>query len=108
MNNYFLLFFIFISLQYIIGIYAENANYIIAIRREKSDKNYIHETKNVQEKIDQLVNDRMNDIYEIIEEKKDTFFSDNNENNKNLNELNNSIQLKKRSNKKSKFYFINN
>ena len=65
-NNSILLFLIVILLNFIISINAINTNYIVAIRRKKSDKKYDHESLEVQRKIDELVNDRMNDIYEII------------------------------------------
>ncbi|ORX80377.1 subtilisin-like protein [Anaeromyces robustus] len=107
MNNYFFIYLTLALLANITGIYAENAEYIIAIRRKENDENYIHASPEVQKKIDELVNDKMNDIYEIIEDKRDTYFLDNGEMDNNLNELENVNQLRKRSNKITKFYFIN-
>ncbi|ORX83275.1 subtilisin-like protein [Anaeromyces robustus] len=90
--------------------YAKNDSYIIGIRRNEKDNYYDNESQEIQEKIDELVNDRMNDIYEIIEDNKETYILENGEMDTRLVELNNSFQLKKRSNKnkyKRKFYFIN-
>ncbi|ORX79285.1 hypothetical protein BCR32DRAFT_246489 [Anaeromyces robustus] len=107
MNKRFFIFLTLALLSNIIGIYAENAEYIIGIRRNKNDEKYIHASPEVQKQIDELVNDKMNDIYEIIEDKKDTYVLDNGEMDNNLNELEEVNQLRKRSNKITKFYFIN-
>jgi len=52
---------------------TENAYYIVSIRRNETDKSYDNETGRVQAAIDELVNERMNDIYNIIRNNQDTY-----------------------------------
>ncbi|ORX78904.1 hypothetical protein BCR32DRAFT_301338 [Anaeromyces robustus] len=107
MYNFTNLILLIALLNYVSLIYAENESYIVAIRRKETDKVYNNESPEIQKKIDILVNDRMNDIYDIIEENKDTYILENGEMDEKLEELDNSIQLKKRSNKnKIKLFFI--
>ncbi|ORX76769.1 hypothetical protein BCR32DRAFT_271075 [Anaeromyces robustus] len=87
-------------------VFSENAYYIIGIRRNKSDKNYYNESTSVQDKIDKLVNDRMNDIYDVIQDNKETYYLENGDMDQKLDELN-SNPLKKRNKKDKKFLFIN-
>ncbi|KAL6632130.1 hypothetical protein U3516DRAFT_837395 [Neocallimastix sp. 'constans'] len=89
----------------IILIYAENENYIVAIRRSKNDKKYDYESPEIQKKIDELVNDKMNDIYEIIDDNKETYILENGQMDEKLKELDNSVVVRKRSNKNHKFIF---
>eukprot|EP00833_Pecoramyces_ruminatium_P017858 jgi/Orpsp1_1/1191890/evm.model.d7180000089183.1 len=92
---------------YISTSFAENDFYIIGIKRDDNDDDYDNSSKQVRESIDKLVNDRMNDIYDIIENNKDTFILDNGEIDEKLNELENS-KLKKRDVKKTiRYNFIN-
>ena len=108
-NNSILLFLIVILLNFIISIKAINTNYIVAIRRKKSDKNYDHESLEVQRKIDELVNDRMNDIYEIIEDNNETYILENGEMDGKLEELENEkVKFRKRSFNKTKLLFKEN
>jgi len=107
--NYYSLFFIIIEIfELIIKVYAENNYYIISIRRSENDKEYDNESEEIQNAIDNLVNDRMNDIYEIIIDNTDTYILENGEKDEKLNELE-IISLKKRNNinKNKKFRFIN-
>ncbi|ORX65136.1 subtilisin-like protein [Anaeromyces robustus] len=107
MNNKNILFLLIAILNCISLINAENVRYIVAIRRKKSDKVYDHESEEIQEKIDELVNDRMNDIYEIIEDNKDSYILENGKMDKNLDELEELNQLRKRSEKQTKLIFHN-
>ncbi|ORX88226.1 subtilisin-like protein [Anaeromyces robustus] len=106
MNNF--LFFISILLfNCIIGVYSKNANYIVAILRNKNDDNYDDANPNIQDKIDELVNDRMNDIYDIINKNKNTYISSDGKQDEKLEELK-SNPLEKRSNHEStKLLFVN-
>jgi len=98
---------------YICSTYAENENenefYIVGIKRDDNDDNYDKASQRVQNAINELVNDRMNDIYDIIEENKDTFILENGEMDEKLEELED-VKIRKRSNvngKKVKYRFIN-
>eukprot|EP00833_Pecoramyces_ruminatium_P010282 jgi/Orpsp1_1/1184314/evm.model.c7180000089047.1 len=92
MKNYFVLFTIVIIFNYFISVHSKNSNFIITIQRKKSDKNYDDETPKEQVKIDEFVNDKMNDVFDIIIENKDTYGDD-----KKLEELN-SLPKRKRDN----------
>ncbi|ORY22718.1 subtilisin-like protein [Neocallimastix californiae] len=58
---------------FIDNVKTENAYYIVSIRRNETDKSYDNETGCVQSAIDELVNERMNDIYNIIRNNQDTY-----------------------------------
>ncbi|ORX76906.1 hypothetical protein BCR32DRAFT_303048 [Anaeromyces robustus] len=109
MNNKFLLFIIVLIFNFFTIVYSENANYIIAILRNKSDKNYNDESPKVQNEIDKLVNDKMNDIYDVIIENQDTYVLENGKVDEKLEELNSLPleKLEKRNGKKRKFIFKN-
>ncbi|ORY22719.1 hypothetical protein LY90DRAFT_707046 [Neocallimastix californiae] len=66
---------------------SENCNYIISIRRNESDNNYDDETEEIQSIINALVNDRMNEIYHIIYNNKDSYILKDGTMDKNLKEL---------------------
>ncbi|ORX81488.1 hypothetical protein BCR32DRAFT_327302 [Anaeromyces robustus] len=100
--NYFLFIAIIILTNFCISVYSENAYYIIGIQRKKLDKNFDYENH----EIDELVNDRMNDIYDVIQENKESYSLENGEMDQKLDELNSST-LKKRNNKNKRFLFIN-
>ncbi|ORX65137.1 hypothetical protein BCR32DRAFT_250760 [Anaeromyces robustus] len=111
MNNYFLLFKVILILNCFIGVYTENTKnekYMIAILRKKSDNNYYDESPTIQDKIDDFVNDKMNEIYNIIEENKDSYILSNGKQDEKLKELD-SVLLEKRSdlNITKKISFIN-
>jgi len=106
MNKHFFLFIIIILLNYCISIYTKNAYYIVAIIREETDQNYYDESKEIQYKIDKLVNDRMNDIYDIIIDNKESYLLQNGEMDKKLDELN-EIPSEKLNDKTKQFLFIN-
>jgi subtilisin family serine protease len=95
-SNIFLILNILIC--YIEKVSGENNYYIISIRRSSKDKEYDDASKKVQLAIDELVNDRMNDIYDIISEHQDTYIKKNGEQDEKLEELVSSSQLKKRHN----------
>jgi len=65
-----------ISSCFINYTFAKSSYYIISIRRNSSDVNYDDASTRIQMSIDEVVNDRMNDIYEIIYNNKDTYVSD--------------------------------
>jgi len=106
----FLLLIIVIIFNYFIGVYSENSYYIVSILRNESDKNYDHESEKNQLLIDILLNDRMNDIYHIIEENKDTFLLDNGKQDEKLKELDTVVSLRKRNENgiEKKLLFKNN
>jgi hypothetical protein len=99
---------IVIVFNYFIGIYAENSYYIVNILRDKSDKNYDDESEEIQQLTDNLLNDRMNDIYHIIENNQDTYVFENGKQDEKLEELNNSPLRKRNENGvEKKLLFIN-
>ncbi|ORX78116.1 subtilisin-like protein [Anaeromyces robustus] len=103
-NNY-LLILLTLLFNFFICAYSKeikNDNYIVGILRNENDKNYDDVSINIQKEIDEFINDKMNDIYNIIKENKDTYGKDDEK----LNELN-SIQFNKRSNETEKLLFIN-
>eukprot|EP00833_Pecoramyces_ruminatium_P009305 jgi/Orpsp1_1/1183337/evm.model.c7180000084756.1 len=81
---------------------TENAYYIVSIRRNETDKSYDDETACVQTAIDELVNTRMNDIYNIIKDNKESYKLKNGKLDEKLNEITKMQSLlKKRSNTKT-------
>ncbi|ORX75743.1 subtilisin-like protein [Anaeromyces robustus] len=106
MKNQFLFIFIFTFVHCFIYAFAENAYYIVSIRRNKNDTNYDEASLTVQNKIDSIVNERMNDIYQLIIDNKDSYILENGKLDEKLNELNKSLKSKRHL-KKEKFQFIN-
>ncbi|ORX80845.1 subtilisin-like protein [Anaeromyces robustus] len=106
MKNIYLISLIVVIFNFFININAENHYYICGIIRKNSDKKYDDASEDVQVAIDNLVNDRMNDIYNIIDDNKDTYTLDNGEIDEKLNELN-SFSLKKRHFENKKILFKN-
>jgi len=98
---------------FILNVLAGNEYYLISIRRNSNDISYHKATKDVQLEIDELVNDRMNDIYNIIVENKETFLNEKGEPDEKLKEVTRNSNLIKRTNaeisenKQYKFKFIN-
>jgi len=111
MKYYYIFLFIKVVIfnYFINKVIAENSYYIVAIQRNEADKNYYNASEQIQNAIDELVNDRMNDMYDIIDENKETFISENGEMDEKLEELK-SFELTKRNihQKKRKLRFINN
>ncbi|ORX77643.1 subtilisin-like protein [Anaeromyces robustus] len=110
MNNYFLLFKVILLLNCFIGVHAENtnnSNYIVALLRNETDKNYYDENKETQNKIDKFINDKMNDIYDIINEHQNTYILNNGKQDDKLEELNFNPLKNHHSNKTKKLLFIN-
>ncbi|ORX80248.1 subtilisin-like protein [Anaeromyces robustus] len=110
MNSIHLIFIAFIAFNVFISALAENAFYIISIKRNDKDRDFDDESDTVQTEIVELVNDRMNDIYEIIEDNMDSYRLENGKMDEKLNEIT-SNSLKKRqfdNDKFVKFNFINN
>jgi len=104
MKNIKLIFFL-ITITYFIIASASNNNYIISIRRSKEDADYDEVSKKIRYEIDELVNDRMNDIYDIISNNENTYVLEDGKIDEKLNELSSS-KLKKRNERNSKFRFI--
>ncbi|ORX80881.1 hypothetical protein BCR32DRAFT_268641 [Anaeromyces robustus] len=120
MKNYPFYFSMVVIFNYfILNVLADNHYYIVSIRRYSNDKEYDKSSKQIQNSIDELVNDRMNDIYEIIADNTETYKLNNGQLDKKLEELTIISQLKKRSeidtkeidtneeDRKYKFFFIN-
>ncbi|ORX82479.1 hypothetical protein BCR32DRAFT_278868 [Anaeromyces robustus] len=84
-------------------IYLENKELII-----KSDKYYDNESVTVQHKNNKLNIDKMNEIYKIIEENKNSYTLENREVNGKLNELSNFIFTKKKRNSKNVEFIFKN
>jgi len=98
MKNYVFIITLVVVFNYLIEVtFAKNNYYIIGIRRDVNDKNYDDESTQIQQAINELVNERMNDIYNIIENNRDTYILENGEMDEKLDELD-SIGLIKRSN----------
>ncbi|OUM65797.1 hypothetical protein PIROE2DRAFT_7120, partial [Piromyces sp. E2] len=55
---------------------ANNKFYFVGISRDRNDTSYELETKRIKLAINKLVNDRMNDIYNIIYENRDSYDND--------------------------------
>jgi len=106
MNNYFFSLIVLIFLNCVSFVHSENSYYIVAILRNKSDKYYYKESQTVRNKIDELVNDRMNDIYDVIEKMKETYALENGELDEKLDELE-SLPKEKRNEQRKKFLFLN-
>jgi len=97
MKLYSLCFTIVVMFNYLIEhVLAGNTYYMISIRRSRKDKEYDKVSKKVQNEIDLFVNDKMNDIYDIIADNKNTYIKSNGKLDKKLKELFNFSQLKKR------------
>eukprot|EP00833_Pecoramyces_ruminatium_P001029 jgi/Orpsp1_1/1175061/evm.model.c7180000052500.1 len=105
MNNYFILFTILL-LNLFIKVYTENANFIVAISRKETDKPYDDEDPVIQKETALLVNDRMNEIFDIIEENQDTYKNNGVMDEKVEKELN-SVPMRKRNGITRKYFFIN-
>ncbi|ORX79055.1 subtilisin-like protein [Anaeromyces robustus] len=105
MRSISLTFMIVVLFNYFINVYAKNDHYIVSIMSNLNHKNYDDESQSVQEAIDVLVNDRLNDIYNIIEENKDSYLLENGQMDEKLEELD-LIALKKRNNETTKFIFV--
>jgi len=92
---------------YILKVFAINDFYMITIRRNSNDKEYYKASKTLQNKIDVLVNDRMNDIYNIIDDNRETYTNEDGEFDEILEELTVTSKLRKRDDKEYKIQFIN-
>ena len=105
MNRYSFILLIVVTFNYFVYVYAENSYYICAVLRKEKDDYYDDASQKVQNKIDKLVNERMNDIYAIIKENKHTYILENGKMDKKLKELESSNEKRDLGNKK--FLFIN-
>eukprot|EP00833_Pecoramyces_ruminatium_P001180 jgi/Orpsp1_1/1175212/evm.model.c7180000053020.1 len=110
--KYYLIIIIIFN-YFFLNVLAENKYYLISIKRNPNDKEYDKAGQKVQDAIDELVNDRMNDVYDIIEENKETFKTKNGKYDEKLEELTIYSKLRKRDEEESdgkrnfKFSFIN-
>jgi len=114
MNNNVFYFVIVVMFNYFIfKVSAENDFYMITLRRNSSDGEYYKESETFQNQIDELVNDRMNDVYDIITDNKEIYVNEEGKPDKNLEEIERTFKLRKRYDneiskpKKYKFKFIN-
>jgi len=101
-----LLILIIVIFNFIEIVHSENSYYIVSVRRSQDDESYDEASSNIQQAIDELVNDRMNDIYDIIEENKDSYITPEGLVDQRLKELE-SHTLQKRNKRRVKFRFIN-
>jgi len=99
-----LIYLIIVMLNY--TVLAKNDFYIISIQNNENDKNYDEAPMLVQNAMDELINERMNDIYNMIIDNKDTYILDNGEIDEKLNEISGNM-IKKRNSNKVLFKFIN-
>ncbi|KAG4107796.1 subtilisin-like protein [Neocallimastix lanati (nom. inval.)] len=96
MNSYLFIISIVVVFNYFIGMtLAENAYYIVGIKRNDEDNDYDKESIQVQQAIDELVNERMNDIYTIINDNRDTYLLENGEMDEFVNELESTDLIKR-------------
>ncbi|ORX80246.1 subtilisin-like protein [Anaeromyces robustus] len=108
MKNIHFIFIAFIAFNSFITALAENAFYIISIKRIENVKNFDDESEDNQIKILELVNDRMNNIYDIIENNIDSYRLENDEIDERLNEITLNSLKKRQFNKPIKYIFENN
>jgi len=101
MKNYLFLSLVVIFNYFVINVLAKNEYYLISIKGD-SNEEYDKASKKIQRKIDSLVNDRMNDIYDVIAENREAYKDD-----KKIEEVAVTSQLRKRSDKQTKIQFIN-
>jgi len=116
MNNYKFYFSVVVIFNYLIQyVIANNNYYMIGIKRKPKDINYDDASEEIQNEINELVNKRMNNIYNVIDNLRDIYIPKNKnvkktKIDKKLEELNKFSQLKKRNlegNKKINIDFIN-
>lgn len=115
MKNYSFYLIIVVFFNYFIcNVFAENNYYIVSIRKSPNAHEYDKAPEQEQNSLDELVNDRMNDIHEIIIDNNKTYVLENGKLDEKVeNELAMTSQLKKRSfnetmeNKKYKYIFMN-
>ena len=97
MKNYSFFLVIVVIFNYcILNTLAKNNFFIITIQRDVKDKKYYDYNFFDQSKFTEFVNDRMNDIYDIIAENKDTYNTNNETVDVNLGEIDNTYHLRKR------------
>jgi len=102
----FLFLIIVVIFDYLNPVFAENDFYVVSIRRSENDKAYDEASVKEQNAVDDLVNDRMNDIYDIIEENKETYADEDGTIDEKLDEFE-SLPLRKRNAFKRKIKFLN-
>eukprot|EP00833_Pecoramyces_ruminatium_P010602 jgi/Orpsp1_1/1184634/evm.model.c7180000090319.1 len=116
MNNYAFYFTIVVMFNYFfLNALAGNNYYIISIERNPNDEEYDKASERLQNAVDKLVNDRMNDIFDIIVKNKKTYKLANGIMDEKLKELSLIRQLGKRNENEipendniiTKFLFVN-
>ncbi|ORX81450.1 subtilisin-like protein [Anaeromyces robustus] len=100
MKNYFFLLLVVIFNYFIINVLAENEYYLVSIKGKAIE--YDKASKKDKKEINELVNDRMNDIYDVIIDNQDVY----GKNDEKIEEINEISKLRKRG-EKIKFKFIN-
>lgn len=97
---------IIVIFNFIEIVHSGNNYYIVSIRRSENDDIYDEATSTDRRAIDELVNDRMNNIYDIIEDNKETYKDENGSLDQLLREFNSPV-LQKRNLEKRKLKFVN-
>ncbi|ORX86667.1 subtilisin-like protein [Anaeromyces robustus] len=100
MNNYFFLSIVVIFNYFIINVLAKNEYYLISIKGKSIE--YDKASKKDKNEINELVNDRMNDIYDVIIDNQGAY----GKNEEKIEEINEISKLRKRG-EKTKLKFIN-
>jgi len=111
MKKYFLLLKVVVIFNYFIfKALAENDYYVISLERKPNDIEFKKANSKIKNEIYEMVNDNMNDIYEIIDNYKNSYKTGSGELDEKLKELEITSKLRKRSELESnkKFKFINN
>ncbi|ORX79056.1 subtilisin-like protein [Anaeromyces robustus] len=98
-------FMVVVLFNYFINALADNDHYIITLKTKINHNDY-DDDQNVKDAVDVFVNDKLNDMYDIIEENKDTYTLENGQMDEKLEELD-SIVMNKRHHRSTKLLFIN-
>eukprot|EP00833_Pecoramyces_ruminatium_P007544 jgi/Orpsp1_1/1181576/evm.model.c7180000077768.1 len=101
MKNYIFLLIVVIFNYFVIDVLGKNDYYLVSIKG-KTNVEYDKATKEVQKKIDVVVNDSMNDIYDVISDNTDAY----GKKDKKIEEITEASKLRKRK-QHSKLQFIN-
>ncbi|ORX79051.1 subtilisin-like protein [Anaeromyces robustus] len=98
-------FMVVVLFNYFINALADNDHYIITLKTKINLKDY-DDDQNVKDAVDVFVNDKLNDMYDIIEENKDTYTLENGQMDERLEELD-SVVMNKRHHRSTKLLFVN-
>jgi len=111
MNNYKIYLSIVVIFNYLVlKVLADNNYYMIGIKINSKNIKYEEANEEIQNEFDQFINERMNNIYNIIVDNKETYALKNGTIDKKLNELKKISKIRKRNlneNTITKIEFIN-